>query len=101
MTTPQSAGEISVRVVLFRDDGGEAVPVCGTHLDSSAVLVAPVNVPREVVHRLLNTPVPAQFAADPWLNEHRSLTFTDGRCRVGAHELRYHEKFGVYVDEES
>ncbi|GAA4533380.1 hypothetical protein [Amycolatopsis samaneae] len=97
--------ELSVRVVLFRRDAsGARVPVyrtdSGDLRESATVLTAPVGVPRAVVRTVLGTEVPAEFAADPWLHRHRALVFADGRCRVGAHELRYHEEFGVYADEE-
>jgi hypothetical protein len=106
MTPEDDTGEISVRVVLLRrDPSGAVLPMCGGMsddlLESSAVLVAPVNVPGEVVRALLRTAVPVAFAGNPWLNQHRELVFTDGRCQLGGHELRYHEKFGVYAGEDT
>ncbi|WP_409185995.1 hypothetical protein F9C11_17815 [Amycolatopsis sp. VS8301801F10] len=98
-------GGLSVRVVLYcGESDGAPTPVCPDSedpLDSSTVLTAPAGVPAAVVRALLATDVPGEFAQDPWLNRHRALVFVDGRCRVGGHELRYHDKFGVYASEES
>ncbi|MFE0027104.1 hypothetical protein [Amycolatopsis sp. NPDC059021] len=97
--------ELSVRVVLLRRDAsGATVPLyraeSGDLRESATTLVAPVNVPHAVVRAVLGTAVPAEFADDPWLDRHRVLVFAGGRCRIGGHELRYHEKFGVYASEE-
>ncbi|WP_425426408.1 hypothetical protein [Amycolatopsis australiensis] len=77
--------ELSVRVVLYRrNQDGELSPVYPDSDDlreSATVLAAPVNVPTAVVRALLDVEVPADFAADPWLNRHRALVFTDGRIR--------------------
>jgi len=97
--------ELSVRVVLYRrDQDGELKPVYPDSdglMESATVLAAPINVPAAVVRALLDSEVPADFAADPWLNRHRALVFTDGQCRVAGYELRYHDKFGVYASEET
>ncbi|MFF0146542.1 hypothetical protein ATK36_0712 [Amycolatopsis sulphurea] len=104
MNDENSTEELSVRVVLYRSGpGGERTLICPDSedvLDSSTVLIAPAAVPVAVVRALLASEVPAEFAQDPWLDRHRALVFVDGRCRVGRHELRYHEKFGVYGSEE-
>ncbi|UKD51107.1 hypothetical protein L3Q65_24575 [Amycolatopsis sp. FU40] len=105
MNVENEAGDLSVRVVLYRGDpDGEPTPICPDSedlLDSATVLTAPAGVSAAVVRALLATDVPEEFAQDPWLNRHRALVFVDGRCRVGGHELRYHDKFGVYASEES
>ncbi|MEV5721877.1 hypothetical protein AB0L41_49195 [Amycolatopsis mediterranei] len=97
--------ELSVRVVLYhRNQDGELSPVYPDSddlLESATVLAAPINVPAAVVRALLDSEVPADFAEDPWLNRHRVLAFTNGRCRVAGYELRYHDKFGVYASEET
>ncbi|MDI5982160.1 hypothetical protein [Amycolatopsis magusensis] len=106
MTTTDDLPEASVRVVLLRGDTptAEPTPMCAGSadlLDSSTVLVAPVNVPHAVVYALLRTPVCPEFAKDPWLNQHRKLVFTDGRADIDGHQLLHHPLFGVYYDEES
>lgn len=105
MTDDEGDVERSVRVVLFhRDSAGVPRPMWGDRsetLDSAAVLVAPENVPRQVVHALLECEVPSEFAADPWLNQHRALVFDDNRCEVGGYMLAYHDQFGVYAIEET
>ncbi|KAA9157933.1 hypothetical protein FPZ12_023905 [Amycolatopsis acidicola] len=96
--------ELSVRVVLYRAGPDGPLLMCPQSADpreSATVLVAPVNVPTAVVRALLGIDVPTEFADDPWLNHHRALVFTDDRCRVGGHDLGYHEKFGVYASEET
>ncbi|MET9002050.1 hypothetical protein [Amycolatopsis sp. NPDC004169] len=97
--------ELSVRVVLYhRDQNSELSPLypdSNDLLESATVLAAPINMPAAVVRALLDSEVPADFAANPWLNRHRALVFTDGRCRVAGYELRYHDKFGVYASEET
>jgi hypothetical protein len=106
MTDEEITGAPSVRVVLMRrDTDGEVTPLSANEsddlLDSAVVMVAPVDVPAEVVRALLETPVPVAFSGNPWLNEHRELVFTDNQCVVGGHVLRYHDKFGVYTSEET
>jgi hypothetical protein len=104
MTIDDVAGS-SVRVVLYRrDPAGKPTLLCADSDDpaqSATVLTAPVSVPFAVVRALLAASVPAEFAENPHLNRHRALVFTDGRCRIGGHDLRYHEKFGVYPAEET
>jgi hypothetical protein len=105
MTIDENAPGSSVRVVLYRRDAtGETTLICSDSDDpaqSATVLIAPVSVPCTVVRALLATSVPAEFAENPHLNRHRALVFSDGRCRIGGHDLRYHEKFGVYPAEET
>jgi hypothetical protein len=103
--TDKDVSESSVRVVLYRrDPAGETALICPDSDDpaeSATVLTAPASVPFAVVRALLATDVPTEFAENPHLNRHRALVFTDGRCRIGGHDLRYHEKFGVYSAEET
>ncbi|WP_410655239.1 hypothetical protein [Amycolatopsis sp. lyj-112] len=106
MTDDELHVERSVRVVLYRRDSvGTIRPMWSDGsdelLDSATVLVAPENVPRQVVHAVLECEVPSEFAADPWLNEHRALVFDDNRCEVGGYTLAYHDQFGVYAIEET
>ncbi|MFD5248439.1 hypothetical protein ACFWIW_28125 [Amycolatopsis sp. NPDC058340] len=106
MTGDEGDVERSVRVVLFRRDSAGAISPMWSDgseelLDSAAVLVAPENVPRQVVHALLEREVPSEFAADPWLNKHRTLIFDDNRCEIGGYTLAYHDQFGVYAIEET
>lgn len=108
----------SVDVVLFRaDPDGRVIPVCGDDpidltdptppgpdrlrvlLASSVHLISSGDLPDEVVEALAATQVPRHFRDSPWLCWHRALVFSEGRCQVGEHVLRYRERLGVYLDD--
>lgn len=78
--------------------GAPSPPMVDELISSAVVLSAPDGVPAEVVAALLSNEIPAMFAADPWLREHRALVFHDGWCDVAGHRLRYDQEDGVYVD---
>jgi hypothetical protein len=107
-----------VDVVLFRASrGGRASPVSGGDpvdltaldspdedvlralLDASLRLAVSADVPADVVRAIAATPVPRYFQRSPWLYEHRALMFTEGRCAVGGHVLRYRDGVGLLLED--
>lgn len=115
------ADEESVEVVIMhRDtDRGQAKPLVGDSLidldstvaptsdlladllDSAVRLVAPTDVPLDVVEHIQQTPVPKAFQASGWLREHRALVFHEGCCRLGSLAVRYDPQLGLSIDETS
>lgn len=113
--------EESVDVVIMRGDvePGQVRPLVGDSpvdldspeaptpdvladlLDSTVRLVAPTDVPLDVVDLLRERPVPRIFLASGWLREHRALVFRDGRCHLGALVVRYEPELGLSIDESS
>jgi hypothetical protein len=108
----------SVDVVLLRVfQGGQAVPVSGCTpvdlaapgppnedvlhalLDSSVQLTVSGDMHTDVVRAIAATPVPQLFQSSPWLYEHKVLQFADGRCVVGGHMLRYHDRIGLLQED--
>ena len=68
-------------------------------LDSTVRLVAPTDVPLDVVDLIRQTPVPKAFQASSWLREHRVLVFRDGYCRLRSLVMRYGPQLGLAIDE--
>lgn len=113
------ADEESVDVVIMRteEEGKQAAPlfsdrqvgldspdvpapeVLADLLDSAVRLVAPTDVPFDVVDLIRQLPVPETFRVSGWLREHRVLVFEDGRCRLGSLALRYEPNLGLSLDE--
>lgn len=113
------ADEESVEVVIMRRKagGGQPTPLASDRpvdldnsdppapetladlLDSTVRLVAPTDVPFDVVDFVRQMPVPEAFQASGWLREHRVLIFEDGRCHLGSLALRYEPEFGLSLDE--
>ena len=113
-----SEGGPAVDVILFRSDpDGRVTPLGGDDpidltdptppdpdrlqalLDASVRLIASSDMPDGVVEAVAAAHVPRHFQRSPWLCRHRALVFSDERCRVGEHVLRYRERLGVYLDD--
>lgn len=113
------ADEESVDVVIMREEarGGQATPlnsgrpvdlgcpevpapeVLADLLDSTVRLIAPTDVPFDVVDLVRQLPVPAMFQASGWLREHRVLVFEDGHCHLGSLALSYEPELGLSLDD--
>lgn len=70
-------------------------------LESTVRLVAPTDVPLDVVGILRVQQVPRTFQASGWLREHRALIFRDSHCHLGSLVVRYEPELGLSINETS
>lgn len=74
-------------------------PLVGQLLDSRVRLIAPTDVPYELVEAIEQQPLPPAFADNPWLSRYRALVFDQDQCTIRGFCLRYSRRFGVLIDE--
>ncbi|MEV6813096.1 hypothetical protein [Micromonospora sp. NPDC051296] len=104
-----------VDVVVLCDENGRTVPVTGTvsvdladeeipqHellselLDSTVRLTTAEGVLSVVLDTLRAIPVPAAFAASPWLTDSRPIVVRDGVGCVGGLSVRYSDTVGLRI----